>query len=60
MDEQEIVFSDKKRFTIEATVHNQNDRSYTKSSADIDDFVRIIYRQKNPFSLMVWAAVSKS
>ena len=43
-----------------ANVNNHNDRVYTKSSADIDDSVRTVYRQQNPFSLIVWAAVSKS
>lgn len=58
--EREIVFSDEKLFTIEATVNNQNDRVYAKSSADIDDSVRIVFRRQKPSSLMVWAAVSKS
>ena len=32
---------------------------YAKSSADIDDYVRIIYRRQMSYSLMVWAEVSK-
>ena len=37
---------------IEAFVNNQNDSVYTKSSAVIDESVRIIYHRQKPFSLM--------
>lgn len=57
---QEIIFSDEKLFTIEAQFNNQNDRVYAKSSADIKDSVRTVYRRQKPSSLMVWAAISKT
>ena len=49
-----------KLFTIEATGKNQNNIEYGKSSADIDESVITIYRQKKTFSLMVWAAICES
>ena len=52
----EIVYFNDKLITIEASVNNQND---AKSSV-IDESVRTVYRRKKLFSLMVWAAVSKS
>jgi len=58
--EQNIVLSDEKLFIIDATVNNHINRLYAKSSAEIDNFVRTVYRQQKPFSLMVCAAVFKS
>ena len=55
--EREIVSSDEKFFTIGATVNNQNDRVCGKSSADIGDSMRTVFRRQRPCSLMVWAAV---
>ena len=60
MAEQEIIFSDEKLFTIEASINNQNDRFYAKSSADIKDSVKTVFRRKKSSSLMVWAAISKT
>ena len=42
--QREIVFSDEKLFTIEATVNNLSDRVYAKSSEDIDESVRTVLR----------------
>ena len=58
--EREFFFADENLFTIEASVNNQNERVYAKPSAVIDESVRTVYRRQNPFSLMVWAVVSKS
>ena len=58
--EREIVFSDEKLFTIEASVNNQNVRVHAKSSIVIDEFVRSVYHRQKTFSLTVWAAASKS
>ena len=46
--------------TIEASVNNQNDRVYAKSSAVIDESVRTVYRRQKPFSIKMRASVSKS
>ena len=56
--DKEIIFSDE--FTIEATVNNQNDRVYAKSSAVVDESMRTVYRRKKSLSIIKWAAVSKS
>ena len=45
---------------IEAQINNQNDRVYAKSSADIEDSVRTVFRRQKPSSLMVWATISKT
>ena len=47
--EQEIVLSDEKPFIIVASVNNQKDRVYAKSSAVIDESVRTVYRRKRRF-----------
>ena len=47
--QREIVFYNRKLFTIEATVNNH---SYAKFSEDIDDSVRTVYRRQKPSSLM--------
>ena len=57
-DTSEIIFSDKKLFTVE--VEQQNNRVLAKSSADIPDSTRSIFRQQKPSSVMVWAAISKT
>ena len=59
-EDRQIVFYNQKRFTIEPSVKNQNDRVYEKYSAVINEFVRTVYHRQKSFSLMVWAAVSKS
>ena len=56
--DKEIIFSDE--FTIEATVNNQNDRVYAKSSAVVDESMRTVFRRKKSLSIIKWAAVSKS
>ena len=53
--QRENTFSDEKLFTIEATVHNQNDRDYAKSSGDIDDSVRTVFRRQS--SLHSWCGL---
>ena len=58
--ERENVFFDEKPFTIQATVNNQKDRVYPKSSADIDDFLRTVFCLQMLCFLMAWAAVYKS
>ena len=58
-DTSEIVFSDKKLFTVKAICNRQNDRVLAKSSADIPDSTRSVFRQQKP-SVMVWAAISKT
>ena len=53
-------FSDEKFSTVEATFNNQNDRVYEKSSADIDNSLKTVFRQQMPSFLMVWVTVFKS
>ena len=60
MDTSEIIFSDKKLFTVEAICNQQNNRVLAKSSADIPDSTRSVFRQQKPSSVMVWAAISKT
>ena len=45
----EIIFSDKKRCTIETTVNNHNHRVYPIYLADIDYSVRTVYEDKSHF-----------
>ena len=60
MDTSEIIFPDKKLFTIKAICNRQNDRVLVKSSADIPNSTRSVFRQQKPLSVMVWAAISKT
>ena len=59
-DTSEILFSDEKLFTVEAICNRQNDRVLAKSSADIPDSARSVFRRQKPSSVMVWAAISKT
>ena len=56
----EIVFLDKKIFTLEAKLHPQNDRVLAKHSEDVPVDMLTVYRRQKPASVMVWAAVSKT
>ena len=56
----EIVFSDKKLFSVEAKFNTQNDRILGKSPKDLPDHLRFISRRQKPSSVMVWGAISKS
>ena len=58
-DMSKIIFSDEKLFTVEAIYNQQNDRVLAKSSADIPDSTRSVFRRQKP-SVMVWAAISKT
>ena len=55
----EIVFLDKKMFTVEAQFNPQNDRG-ARHSEDISEDILTVYRCQKPASVMVWAAVSKT
>ena len=44
MDTSEIIFSDKKLFTVEAICNRQNNRVLAKSSGDIPDSTRSVFR----------------
>ena len=59
-DTDEIIFSDEKLFTVESIFNRQNDRVLAKSSADIPDSTRSVFRRQKPSSVMVWAAISKT
>ena len=59
-DTNEIIFSDEKLFTVESIFNRQNDRVLAKSSADIPDSTRSVFRREKPSSVMVWAAISKT
>ena len=59
-DTNEIIFSDEKLFTVESIFNRQNDRVLAKSSADIPDSTRSVFRRQKPSSVMVWAAISKT
>ena len=56
----EIVFSDEKIFTLEATHNRKNDLVIGTSAKSIPDEHRTVTRQQKPASVMVWAAVSKT
>ena len=60
MDKSEIIFSDEKLFTVKAICNRQNNRVLVKSSADIPDSMRSIFRRQKPSSVVVWAAISKT
>ena len=59
-DTDEIIFSDEKLFTVESSFNRQNDRVLAKSSADIPDLTRSVFRRQKPSSVMVWAVISKT
>lgn len=59
-DTDEVIFSDEKLFTVEAICNRQNDRILAKSTGDIPDSVRRVFRRQKPSSVMVWAAISKT
>ena len=59
-DTDEIIFSDEKLFTVESSFNRQNDRVLAKSSADIPDSTRSVFRRQKPSSVMVWAVISKT
>ena len=56
----EIVFSDKKLFSVEAKFNTQNDRILGKPPKDLPDHLRFVSRRQKPSSVMVWGAISKS
>ena len=56
----EIVFSDKKLFSVEAKFNTQNDRILEKSPKDLPDHLRFVSCRQKPSSVMVWGAISKS
>ena len=60
MEKGEIVFSDKKLFSVEAKFNTQNDRILGKSPKDLPDHLRFVSRRQKPLSVMVWSAISKS
>ena len=59
-DTSEIIFSDEKLFTVEAICNRQNNRVLAKSSADIPDSTRSVFRRQKSSSVMMWAAISKT
>jgi transposase len=60
MDIGEIVFSDEKLFTVEASFNKKNDLVIGKSAKDIPAHVKVVTRRQKPQSVMVWAAVSRT
>ena len=55
-----IVFSDEKLFTVQASFNHQNDRVLSRDRQSILEHYRQVYRTQKPASVMVWAAVSES
>ena len=56
----EIIFSDKKIFTIKAKFNFQNDKILAKSADSIPSNLKMVYRRQKPALIMVWAAISES
>ncbi|XP_029639704.1 uncharacterized protein LOC115214814 [Octopus sinensis] len=50
-----LMFTDEKKFDIEQTINNQNDRLWSVSDS-VE--VRLVNRRQSPQSIMVWAAVT--
>ena len=57
-DENQILFSDEKNFTVEESHNSQNDRILATSSKMINGNEKFIDRVQRPQYLMVWAGVS--
>ena len=55
-----IVFSDEKLFSIQASFNHQNDRVLATDSRNVPDKHRRVFRTQKPASVMVWAAVSQA
>ena len=53
-----LVFSNKKIFTVEAAFNHQNDRVQSKSLLAKPEGMKKIHRSQKPASLIVWAALS--
>lgn len=53
-----VLFSDEKIFTVEATTNRQNDRVLCPSVSNIPENIRYVGRSQKPASVMVWAGVS--
>lgn len=53
-----IIFSDEKLFTLEATLNKQNDRVYGACLRDIPADKRAVERYQNASAVMVWGAIS--
>ena len=53
-----ILFSDKKLFTIEEASNAQNDRIISSSAHSIPEELHYVARVQKPLSVMVWAGVS--
>ena len=56
----EVVFSDEKLFSIEASFNSQNHRVIASSSHQLPSNLRVVARMQKPAGVMVWAAVSSS
>ena len=54
----QVLFSDKKIFTVEEVPNSQNDRILSQSISTIHDKFRYVKRVQKPLSVMVWAGVS--
>ena len=57
-DLENIVFSDKKIFTIEEVLNPQNDRIISHKASTIDPSLKYLPRVQKPLSVMVWAGIS--
>lgn len=55
----EIIFSDEKLFTLQATFNSQNDRLWAISLKDVPAEKRHVPRYQNASSVMVWGAICK-
>lgn len=54
-----IIFSDEKLFTLEATLNKQNDRVYGTSLQDVPANQLMVERYQNSSAVMVFGAISK-
>ncbi|VDL74616.1 unnamed protein product [Nippostrongylus brasiliensis] len=54
----EIVFSDEKLFTIEASLNHQNDRILVRNVEEANQSGRLVERKGHPRQLMVWTAIT--
>ena len=54
IDYKDILFTDRKNFTVEETFSKQNDRAYARSSKEPRDLVPRIKRGHYPVLVIVW------
>ena len=57
---QNLIFTDKKLFTVQQVHNHQNDRVLTKTLDSILANTRKVFRTQKPASVMVWTAISET